>query len=91
LLARVDGDETHASPLAPHLVAAGFSAGTRGYLKRIPAHLAGLRLGAGQARRALPRGPLGPDLPRNGDAQPPEPDEAELQLDDELAEPEGRL
>ena len=55
LLARIDGDEPHTSPLAPHLVAAGFSAGTHGYLKRMPAHLAGLRLGS---PRGAMRGPL---------------------------------
>jgi ATP-dependent Lhr-like helicase len=34
LVARVDGEEPHRSPLARHLAEAGFQAGSRGYLKR---------------------------------------------------------
>ena len=67
LIARVDGVEAHASALAPHLVAVGFSPGTRGYLKRMPAQLAALR--SGRPRGAM-RGPLGPDLPTRRDAEP---------------------
>jgi len=36
LIARVDGQEVNASPLAPELKAAGFTPGIRGYLKRAP-------------------------------------------------------
>ncbi|MEP6994227.1 MAG: DEAD/DEAH box helicase, partial [Acidobacteriota bacterium] len=35
LLSRVDGGDPRESPLAPYLTAAGFLAGSRGYLKRI--------------------------------------------------------
>jgi ATP-dependent Lhr-like helicase len=34
LIARIDGAEPAQSPLAPHLAAAGFTLGSRGYLKR---------------------------------------------------------
>jgi ATP-dependent Lhr-like helicase len=36
LVARVDGEDVNASPLAPFLKEAGFTAGLRGYLKRAP-------------------------------------------------------
>src|SRR5207302_8973420 len=36
LIARVDGEDVNASPLAPELKAAGFTAGMKGYLKRAP-------------------------------------------------------
>jgi ATP-dependent Lhr-like helicase len=36
LIARVDGEEVGASPLAPALKEAGFTPGIRGYLKRAP-------------------------------------------------------
>jgi ATP-dependent Lhr-like helicase len=44
LIARVDGEPVQTSPLAPLLVAAGFSAGHKGYLKRPPVDALGLRL-----------------------------------------------
>jgi ATP-dependent Lhr-like helicase len=37
LIARVDGEDVNASPLAPGLRESGFTAGTKGYLKRTPA------------------------------------------------------
>src|SRR5436190_5222806 len=36
LIARVDGEDVNASPLAPALKEAGFTAGIKGYLKRAP-------------------------------------------------------
>jgi hypothetical protein len=48
------------------LVAAGFTAGHKGYLKRAPVDALGLRLRA--PARAL-QGPLGPDLPRDASAR----------------------
>jgi ATP-dependent Lhr-like helicase len=59
LVARVDGEPVQTSPLAPFLVAAGFSAGHKGYLKRPPVDALGLRL---RAPVGPMRGPLGPDL-----------------------------
>ena len=59
LVARVDGEPVHSSPLGPLLVAAGFTAGHKGYLKRAPVDALGLRL---RAPAGAPRGPLGPDL-----------------------------
>jgi ATP-dependent helicase Lhr and Lhr-like helicase len=59
LIARVDGEPVQTSPLAPLLVAAGFSAGHKGYLKRPPVDALGLRL---RAPIGPLRGPLGPDL-----------------------------
>ena len=71
LIARVDGGDVNASSLAPALKAAGFTAGTKGYLKRgatEPRGLAdpsGLRL---RAPRGAMRGPQGPDLEAGGRA-----------------------
>jgi ATP-dependent helicase Lhr and Lhr-like helicase len=62
LISLVDGEPVHSSPLAPLLVAAGFSAGHKGYLKRAPVDSLGLRL---RAPAGPPRGPLGPDLDRS--------------------------
>jgi ATP-dependent Lhr-like helicase len=62
LISLVDGESAHSSPLAPLLVAAGFSAGHKGYLKRAPVDSLGLRL---RAPAGPPRGPLGPDLDRS--------------------------
>jgi ATP-dependent Lhr-like helicase len=59
LISRVDGEPVQTSPLAPLLVAAGFSAGHKGYLKRPPVDALGLRL---RAPMGPIRGPLGPDL-----------------------------
>ncbi|HWE22526.1 MAG TPA: hypothetical protein VG496_01175, partial [Myxococcales bacterium] len=59
LIARVDGQPVHTSALAPLLVANGFSAGQKGYLKRPPVDALGLRL---RAPMGPLRGPLGPDL-----------------------------
>src|SRR5438477_10895141 len=59
LIARVDGEPVQTSPLAPLLVAAGFSAGHKGYLKRPPVDALGLRL---RTPMGPLRGPLGPDL-----------------------------
>ena len=59
LVSRVDGEPVHSSPLGPLLVAAGFTAGHKGYLKRAPVDSLGLRL---RAPVGAPRGPLGPDL-----------------------------
>lgn len=82
LIARVDGEPAHSSPVGPLLVAAGFTAGHKGYLKRAPIDGLGLRLRA--PGRAL-QGPLGPDLPRDAPAhaafeEPPD-DEEELEHD----------
>ena len=62
LLARIDGVEAERSPLRDAFVAAGFSSGIKGLLKRAP--LEG-RFGGGRVPRAPPRGPLGPDLARS--------------------------
>jgi ATP-dependent Lhr-like helicase len=73
LVARVDGEEAGRSPLAPFLAAAGFSPGSKGYLKRAPLPYEArpaLRL---RAPGSALRGPLGPDLPREVPA--PEDDE----------------
>jgi len=61
LISEVDGAPAHSSPLAPLLVAAGFSAGHQGFLKRAPVDSLGLRL---RGPSGPPRGPLGPDLDR---------------------------
>jgi len=61
LISRVDGEPVQSSALGPLLVAAGFSAGHKGYLKRAPVDSLGLRL---RAPAGALRGPLGPDLPR---------------------------
>jgi len=61
LVSQVDGEPAHSSPLAPLLVAAGFSAGHKGYLKRAPVDSLGLRL---RAPAGPARGPLGPDVDR---------------------------
>ena len=66
LISRVDGEPVHSSALGPLLVAAGFSAGHKGYLRRAPVDSLGLRL---RAPAGALRGPLGPDLPRH--AAPP--------------------
>jgi hypothetical protein len=58
----VDGDPVPSSALAPLLVAAGFSAGHKGYLKSAPVDSLGLRF---RAPAGALRGPLGPDLPRD--------------------------
>ena len=76
LIARVDGEPVHTSALAPLLVAAGFSAGHKGYLKRPPVDALGLRL---RTPTGPLRGPLGPDLatvnrPAPGTV-PPEPEQ----------------
>ena len=70
LISRVDGEPVHSSALGPLLVAAGFSAGHKGYLKRAPVDSLGLRL---RAPAGALRGPLGPDLPRHA-APPPDRD-----------------
>ena len=59
LVSRVDGESVHASRMGPLLVAAGFAAGQKGYLKRAPVDSLGLRLRAPSGQL---RGPLGPDL-----------------------------
>jgi ATP-dependent Lhr-like helicase len=61
LISRVDGEPVQSSALGPLLVAAGFSAGHKGYLKRAPVDSLGLRL---RTPAGPLRGPLGPDLPR---------------------------
>jgi ATP-dependent Lhr-like helicase len=62
LISRVDGEPVPSSALAPLLVAAGFSAGHKGYLKSAPVDSLGLRF---RAPAGALRGPLGPDLPRD--------------------------
>ena len=62
LIARVDGEDVNASPLAPALKAVGFTPGIKGSLKRAP--LAGGELHV-RAPQGVPRGPLGPDLPES--------------------------
>jgi hypothetical protein len=76
LVSRVDGEPVHTSRMAPLLVAAGFSAGQKGYLKRAPVDSLGLRL---RAPSGPLRGPLGPDLP----AHAPADDEVGRELDRE--------
>src|SRR5207302_6872209 len=82
LIARVDGEPVQTSPLAPLLVAAGFSAGHKGYLKRPPVDALGLRL---RTPMGPLRGPLGPDVP----ARPPAGAADELEsADDQDDDPE---
>jgi len=81
LLSRVDAEPVHSSPLGPLLVAAGFSAGHKGYLKRAPVDSLGLRL---RAPAAALRGPLGPDLHRHSSPPPDRDPDPELDLDPEL-------
>jgi hypothetical protein len=45
LIARVDGVDAEASPLATSLRAAGFTPGVRGYLKRAPIERSGAAIG----------------------------------------------
>jgi ATP-dependent Lhr-like helicase len=53
LLAQIDGDDPGRSPLAPHLKAAGFTPGSRGWLKRRP---------LGEAEPEEPDAPTEPEL-----------------------------
>jgi ATP-dependent Lhr-like helicase len=79
LVSRIDGEPAHASAFAPLLAAAGFAPGHKGYLKRAPLEVTGLRLRAG---RGEPRGPLGPDLPSLPSEAEIDDAEAERSLDE---------
>ena len=73
LVARVDGEEAGRSPLGPFLAAAGFSPGSKGYLKRAPLPYEVRPAPRLRAPGSALRGPLGPDLPR----ELPAPDDEE--------------
>ena len=85
LISRVDGEPVQTSPLAPLLVAAGFSAGHKGYLKRPPVDALGLRL---RAPAGVMRGPLGPDL-GGGRAQNAGPADSRREPDDAFEDDDG--
>jgi ATP-dependent Lhr-like helicase len=58
-IARVDGEEVGASPVAAELRAAGFVPGIKGFLKRGGSEPPGMH---SRPPRGAPQGPLGPDL-----------------------------